>query len=293
LETAGFLAWVSSLQQERGDNTRSAEPMKEREPVQWMQFALGSRIPIYERSAVILTNRFRGAAAKRLLSAIAENRIDDWKKAPRAVQESGASLTGKDASGEPLTGHQHAVFFLHFEGGEATRLCAWCEKPFTHQEQVAMLHASNSELSITYKESSWAASLIPLDKLVPPPPAIPQVSSQCWKSMTPYVPARHVFGRSGKVKAGESIEEQIAEELASRGLPTAEVTVEEGSARWMKVHQPRRTRDGSTNDDKRGYIVQLKFSQPVRGPIFLGHSCHFGLGLFVPTNGSNPARPAA
>jgi len=269
------------------------KPMKEREPVQWMQFALGSRIPIYERSAVILTNRFRGAAAKRLLSAIAENRIDDWKKAPRAVQESGASLTGKDASGEPLTGHQHAVFFLHFEGGEATRLCAWCEKPFTHQEQVAMLHASNSELSITYKESSWAASLIPLDKLVPPPPAIPQVSSQCWKSMTPYVPARHVFGRSGKVKAGESIEEQIAEELASRGLPTAEVTVEEGSARWMKVHQPRRTRDGSTNDDKRGYIVQLKFSQPVRGPIFLGHSCHFGLGLFVPTNGSNPARPAA
>ncbi len=53
-----------------------------------------------------------------------DNKIDDRKKAPREVQELGASLTGKDANGEPLTGHQHAVFFLHFEGNEATRLCA-------------------------------------------------------------------------------------------------------------------------------------------------------------------------
>jgi hypothetical protein len=200
-------------------------------------------------------------------------------------------LTGKDANGEPLTGHQHAVFFLHFEGNEATRLCAWSEKPFTHQEQLAMLNASNSELSITYKKLSWAANLIPLDNLVPPPPSIQQKPSHCWTSMTPYVRPRHVFGRSGKVTAGESIEEQIAEELASRGLPIAEVIAETDSARWVKVHQTLRTRDGSCNDDKRVYILHLKLSRPVRGPVFLGYSAR--LGLFVPVQDTLITFPAA
>lgn len=27
---------------------------------------------------------------------------------------------------------------------------------------------------------------------------------------------------------------------------------------------------------------RLTFRHPVRGPLALGHSCHFGLGLFVP-----------
>jgi len=29
-------------------------------------------------------------------------------------------------------------------------------------------------------------------------------------------------------------------------------------------------------------MIELRFAQPVRGPIALGFACHFGLGLFVP-----------
>ena len=29
-------------------------------------------------------------------------------------------------------------------------------------------------------------------------------------------------------------------------------------------------------------LFRLRFPRPVTGPIALGHSCHFGLGLFVP-----------
>ena len=104
--------------------------------------------------------------------------------------------------------------------------------------------------------------------------------------MTPYIPPRHVYDRRGKVKSGESVEEQIKEELSSRGFPVAEVEIEECSSRWVKVHQPSRTREGATNDDKRGYTVRITFSEPIKGPVFLGHSCHFGLGLFVPAEKS-------
>jgi CRISPR-associated protein Csb2 len=282
--------WSYAQRPDRPTTRPMRKPEKQRPPVQWMQFALGSRIPIYEKSAVTLTQRFRGAAAKCLLLAATDGNMDDWTKAPPEMQELGATLTGKDADGKPLIGHRHAVFFLHFEGGEATRLCAWSADGFTHDEQIAMLRASEREVSLTYKKSSWAAKLIPLDGLVPPPPGIPQTGAQCWKSMTPYVPPRHVFDRRGKVKRGESVAEQIAEELANREFPTATVEIEEGSARWVKVHQPSRTRDGATNDDKRGYTVRITFSEPVKGPIFLGHSCHFGLGLFQPILSSGAAQ---
>jgi CRISPR-associated protein Csb2 len=50
---------------------------------------------------------------------------------------------------------------------------------------------------------------------------------------------------------------------------------------WMKVHVPRDQRRGQTNEDKRAHRLRLTFSEPVSGPIFLGHSSHYGLGLFA------------
>ena len=275
--------WRYAQRPDRPTTRPLRKPEKQRPLVQWMQFALGSSIPIYEKSVVTLTQRFRGAAAKCLLLAATDGNVDDWKKAPPEVQELGATLTGKDADGKALIGHRHAVFFLHFEGSEATRLCAWSASGFTHNEQIAMLRASECEVSLTYKKSSWTAKLIPLDGLVPPPPEIRQTGTRCWESMTPYVPPRHVFDRRGSVKRGESVAEQIAKELSNRDFPTASVEIEEGSSRWVKVHQPSRTPDGATNDDKRGYTVRITFSEPIKGPLFLGHSSHFGLGLFLPT----------
>jgi CRISPR-associated protein Csb2 len=36
---------------------------------------------------------------------------------------------------------------------------------------------------------------------------------------------------------------------------------------------------------------QITFPRPVGGPICLGHSCHFGLGLFVPDSSRETTGP--
>lgn len=262
---------------------RPAPRMKPaRPPTQWMQFALGSRIPIYEGSTVSLTQRFRGRVLRSFVLAVTNGKVSEFKKAPREVLERAAPLAGKDADGEALKDHLHPVYFLHFEGGVATRLCVWRRSPFTDEEQSAILNAAEESIALTSKSSSWKANLIPLDRLVRLPPAAGADGAKAWHSATPYVPPHHVHDRRGKEKPGESVVEQITAELANRGYGSAKVELLNEPAIWVKVHRPARTREGATNDDKRGYRLRLTFSEPTSGPVFLGNSCHFGLGLFVP-----------
>jgi CRISPR-associated protein Csb2 len=253
-----------------------------RPTTQWMQFALGSLIPIYERSTVTLTQRFRGRMLKSFVLAATAGKIGELKKAPREVRKRAALLSGKDADGKALTGHYHPVYFLHFDGDQASRLCVWRREPFNDEEQTAMLKAAEYPLVLTYKESSWTANLIPLDRLVNLPPAAGELPATVWQSCTPYVPPRHVHDRRGKEKPGESVVDQITAELSSRGHAPAAIELLNEPAKWVKVHQAARERNGATNDDKRGYRIRIIFSQPQRGPIALGHSSHFGLGLFIP-----------
>lgn len=88
------------------------------------------------------------------------------------------------------------------------------------------------------------------------------------------------------MRAGESPEQQLRVELGRQRYDTAGlmITVDDHGAEWTRVHRPRRNRDGPTNTERRGYHVSLVFSAPVRGPIALGHSSHFGVGLFVGVN---------
>jgi CRISPR-associated protein Csb2 len=70
-----------------------------------------------------------------------------------------------------------------------------------------------------------------------------------------------------------------------RGFPEGEnADVEEfGQPAWVAVHVPRRQAPGRTFlGDRRGYWLHLRFKEPVVGPLRLGHSSSFGLGLFAP-----------
>lgn len=52
---------------------------------------------------------------------------------------------------------------------------------------------------------------------------------------------------------------------------------------WVAVHTPRRQADKHQMiGDRRGYTVRLVFDEPISGPLRLGHSSSFGLGLFAP-----------
>ena len=39
---------------------------------------------------------------------------------------------------------------------------------------------------------------------------------------------------------------------------------------------------GLTQPDTLSRLLEIRFAEPVQGPLALGFACHFGLGLFVP-----------
>ena len=251
------------------------------------QIAIGWNVSPQLRSVARLTARFRGAVLKELLWIKTGNTKATWSNVDASIREQIADMTGKDTKGEPLAGHRHAKFLAWCEDGVPTRLLVWRgNHPFEKDEEDAILRAASHQLSWAAKGSdmdSWKVRLIPLDRAVPPPPGFDGVPARVWESVTPYVPPRHHL-RGGTLRENESLVRQIQRELALGGSTGAsKVRVEEiGDASWIAVHVPRRQAEKRASiGDRRGYNLRLTFPEPVSGPICLGHSSHFGLGLFA------------
>ena len=167
----------------------------------------------------------------------------------------------------------------------ACRPYAGPSRAFDADEQEAILLAAARDVSWAAAGSDsdeWRVRLVPLDRAVPPPPGFGGQSSMVWESVTPYVPPRHHL-RGGKEREGESMAEQIRREVQGREL-AQDVELElVGTPQWVSVHVPRREANKRVFiGDRRGQMVRLRFSTPVVGPVRLGHSSSFGLGLFRP-----------
>jgi CRISPR-associated protein Csb2 len=77
--------------------------------------------------------------------------------------------------------------------------------------------------------------------------------------------------------------EQIRREVQRREIADDVVVELLGMPHWVSVHVPwREANPRAFTGDRRGQMVRLRFSTPVVGPIRLGHSSSFGLGLFRP-----------
>lgn len=116
-----------------------------------------------------------------------------------------------------------------------------------------------------------------------------------WKSITPFVPPRHV-----KAHGKNTIEGQVRAELQSRKFPEpaavhqlapvfnlgnvselGERVTESDQITWSRFrHFVLVRRDGPKPPVNFGFAIQLEFERPVSGPIALGYGSHFGLGLF-------------
>ncbi len=253
-----------------------------------MQFAIGWNVAPDSRAIVRLTSRFRGAVLRELLRLKTGDGSATWARADRNIREAVADMTGKDGNDEPMKGHRHAEFLAWCEDRQPTRLLVWREsRTFDSDEQEAILLAAAREVSWAAAGSDsedWKVRLVPLDREVPRPPGFDGKSSNVWESVTPYVPPRHHL-RGGKERAGESMVDQIRRELQRRGTGH-DVEVElRGPPQWVSVHVPRR--EGNKRafiGDRRGQMIRLLFTTSVGGPIRLGHSSSFGLGLFRPVS---------
>lgn len=253
-----------------------------------LQLAIGWNVAPEARAVARLTARFRSAVLRELLRIKTGNPDATWIKAGTSVREAMADMLGKDANGKPLDGHRHTEFLAWWEKQRPTRLLVWrSARAFDEDEQTAVLCAASRELSWAAAgpdADAWKIKLVPLDDAVSPPPGFDGVPATVWESVTPYVPTRHHL-RGGKPRARESISSQIRRELALRGCVAAEqAEIEEvGDASWVAVHVPRnRGSDRAFLGDRHGFWMRLTFADPVVGPLRLGHSSSFGLGLFRP-----------
>ncbi len=258
--------------------------VKELPPTQIVQFAIGGRVYPKIECWIRITENFRGRAIK----ALAQVLLGDDKARFAYLSDEQISVyslfLGKDLAGKPLEGHHHMRILLlpDIATRKLSRLVCFRNIPFDSNEQEALCRASEEPIPWEYGNPDWQLRLVPISSKTT---LSCFDSSTTWSTISPYVPPRHLSGRNGKPRPGRSVEAEIQNELRQLALPEANISVDE-KHHWVKVHRTLRGGGGPTNDLKRGYTVTLHFNSPIKGPIALGHSSHFGLGLFVP--GSEP-----
>jgi CRISPR-associated protein Csb2 len=256
-----------------------------------IQFAVGGRVFPPVRRWVKVTERFRGWVIRHLAMAIEPESRGRYDLLSVAQREKLALICGKDGQGQRLYGHCHAFFLLWPDDhGLPTRLLVWRHDPFVDEEIEALLAASERPISWNDGTPEWELRLVPLPFETPPPYGLPG-ESRVWKSATPFVPPaeRHRFRKNGRARPGESPEHILTKLLQAEGkaAPACVKSLEEhGEVTWVMLHETRRRRlgkeDSRTPWVRPGFYLRVEFHDPLSGPLILGDSCHFGLGLFVP-----------
>jgi len=259
-----------------------------------VQFALSFAVAPEPRAFCRLTARLRDRTVTFLVESIEGRRLP-WSRAARATRERLTLFIGKDADGNPIKGRRHARFAVWLDDGVPSRLVAWrAPDPygadevtgFDDFEVAALLRAASKPVTWTNagsREPAWSVSLIPLPPETPLPGGLGTDAAHTWRSVTPFVPSRHRL-RRGNERSDEDVASQVRRELGLRGWPVEGLSVEQvGPPCWTAVHVPPSDRHRRAFiGDRMGFELMLRFATPVRGPICIGHSATFGLGLFAP-----------
>lgn len=251
-----------------------------------VQFAITGAVLPEMRTICRITSRFRQRVLDRFVEGCTGERGTRWRQASHEAHRRAVLLSGLDPEQGRLMRHEHAWFLVSSESGVPVRLLVWRSgTPFTAQEHDALMSATDREISwgTVPGHGEWTIRLLPLDAAVAPPAGFDLRRYALWETVTPYVPPRHRL-RNGKPREGEDVVSQVRRELDARGWPAAQAEIEViGPAQWTAVHlPPSRKRSRPFIGDRAGFTVRIQFDEPVAGPIMLGHSAHFGLGLFGP-----------
>lgn len=253
--------------------------------INYVQFAVGGMVFPPLRLWVRLTERFRGRAVKNLALALMPESEGRYERLDQETRRRLALLCGKDENGNPLSGHCHAYFLLWpDEDGNPTRLIVWREQPFEHEEIEALLKASEQPIAWEPAARRWQVRLLPLPFEMSLPSGF-LGPAQVWRSITPFVPPaeRHRFRKHGLERKGESLE-RIVEKLIEGRSSIAQIT-HISEPVWVNLHETRKRRhmrqETGTPWMRPGYMLRIEFRERLSGPLILGDSCHFGLGVFA------------
>jgi CRISPR-associated protein Csb2 len=245
-------------------------PRRRRDPdrviAHFLEFSLQCRISVPTKHVVSIANLFRADAI-------------------RNHAEPSFALSGRDPP-DGLDANHHHAFYLpvpDVSGNSLELLRVWCLHGFTQREVNALLSVGPLR---------WAGRRFPvrpvLLRMSPDRPALE--CSARWQSLTPFVPPLFWHRKkAGPIRAGQTPESQIVRCLRkNQGPYECGVTrlSRAGKVDWevCKVHLPPATPNSRAEPESRvGLRFQLDFPRAVALPFpAFGHSCHFGLGQFVP-----------
>ena len=220
-------------------------------------------------------------------------------------------FSGKDGNGTPLAGHGHAYFLPTDEDGDGRldHLTVFAGDSFGECElgaldRLGVLRPRGSEPEIRLFLLGVAE-----EGHLQVPPLGPATT---WISATPFIATRHPKKNGRRRDPPEllndprkfveaTLKEELTRFLGRRGEPMPEIRPLLDKAglfrtypkRWRpdasgprrRATEFKRYRSRKAGDDgarRLSGFFRLQFPDPVRGPIPLGHSSHFGMGLFLP-----------
>jgi CRISPR-associated protein Csb2 len=228
--------------------------------------------------------------AEQVRRALIRNRVDTSHS---------EAITGKQADGTPLDGHEHAHYFPTDEDhdGRIDHITIYAPRGFDEADLEAL-----GSLRTIFRSGNRPEVKLVLTGLGGPElfsrgagtdACAPRVSifarARRWRSVTPFSLPRFPNRGGGKPPRPRDLPEgQLIRELKNRGLPEP-VSIKriegyqvEGRplVRWLEFHTTRY--NGTKGNGLAGF--EIEFADEVRGPIALGFACHFGLGLFLPAS---------
>ncbi|MFI5398995.1 MAG: type I-U CRISPR-associated protein Csb2 [Candidatus Binatia bacterium] len=192
-------------------------------------------------------------------------------------------LSGKDADGQKLLGHQHVHFVpLDLDGKRRLdHVLLWAPMGFG-----AVAESTIRSLRRTWTKGGDKPLFVTLVGIgrreefavLGGKPLAEIGEARIWVSSTPFVPPRHMKAKR------HTLEDQIQAELESRGLPrAAHIEVSSQDVAWKAgFHRFVLTRRHSERRPPLTafFHLRIEFDSAARGPLMLGYASHFGLGQF-------------
>jgi len=220
-------------------------------------------------------------------------------------------LSGKNEHDEPLADHTHAYYLPSDEDGDGRldHLTVFASAGFGRAERRAFDLLREVRAGREGEERQpLRVVLLGMGASTEYSPG-PLQSSRQWVSATPYIATRYAKTRGQhRIDLGwpEQRENFLRDNLRSQlvslwpelfGELVPEVVVEpewdpnhvfQVARRWRSIQFKRyRRKRGDDGGRRLSGAFRLTFAFPVRGPIALGYSSHFGMGFFMPANGTS------
>lgn len=255
------------------------------------------------------------AARRALMSSYA--RLAAQKGFPTRSQ----TFSGKDVHGRPLSGHAHAYYLPTDEDGDGRldHLTVYAAAGFTRMELQALHYVRKIYTGRQCEERHPLRVLLVATGSREEMDCGPLRSGRQWISATPFLAPRFPKARGARRDPPELLHSAIEflkatlheelERLAERHADIDQAAIKQidivpcldihgvfrikrraAGRRDPRMAHGRRPIEFKRFRQKRGDdggrrlsgVFRLTFPKVVRGPICLGHSSHFGLGLFLP-----------